>query len=118
KQVETEYTQLKLTNSIHSLTKWGFPPVAFEAPHYTMSSNGYKITSEYFSALFGQLQVSDQDWRVMISPLFISQPSILDGMTLYPETIGFVDLESSNPIEDIENAIQDVTSVPGAVIGG
>lgn len=116
--VETEYTNDKLIRSIHSLTSWGLPPIAFEAPHYTMSSNGYHIASNYFTALFGQIQTSDHDWQVMISPLYISNPTRLNGMTLYPETIGFVDPNESDPIGKIKDTLDQVREVPGAVIGG
>lgn len=117
-KVETEYVNSKLEKSIHALTRLGYPPIAFEAPHYTMSSNGYQVTSQYFSAIFGQIQASDRDWQVMFSPLFISQPTILSGMTLYPETIGYVDPTSINPILEIEEAIANVSQVPGSVISG
>ncbi|MFD2043764.1 DUF2334 domain-containing protein [Ornithinibacillus salinisoli] len=117
-KIETEYVQTKLQDSIHSLTKLEYTPVAFEAPHYTMSSNGYNVVSTYFSALFGQMQVSDKNWEVMINPLFISKPSILNGMTLYPETIGFVDDNLDDPIAEMEQSISNVVQVPGAVIGG
>ncbi|MBS3680751.1 DUF2334 domain-containing protein [Ornithinibacillus massiliensis] len=116
--VETEYVTAKLEKSIHALTKLGFPPIAFEAPHYTMSSNGYQVASQYFSAIFGQIQASDRDWQVMFSPLFISKPTILSGMTLYPETIGYVDPNSINPMLEIEEAIDHVSQVPGSVISG
>ncbi|HAM80014.1 DUF2334 domain-containing protein [Ornithinibacillus bavariensis] len=117
-RVETEYINGKLENSIHSLTRLGLAPTSFEAPHYTMSSNGYQVTSHYFSAIFGQIQASDKDWQVMFSPLFISKPSLLNGMILYPETIGFVDPASANPILDIEKSLNQVLQVPGSVIGG
>lgn len=117
-QVESDYINTKLENSIHTLSKLGYAPIAFEAPHYTMSSNGYKITSHYFSAIFGQIQTSDKNWQVMFSPLFISHPTILNGMTLYPETIGFVDPNSIDPIRDMEKVVNEVIQVPGSVLGG
>lgn len=118
KEIETEYTKSKLEKSINTLTELGYAPIAFEAPHYTMSSNGYRVTSQYFSTIFGQLQTSDNNWRVMTSPLFISKASIINGMTLYPETIGFVDENVVDPIGEIENNLDHVIKVPGAVIGG
>jgi uncharacterized protein YdaL len=117
-QIESQYTKNKLENSIHSLTNWGLPPTAFEAPHYAMSSNGYRVASQYFSAIFGQMQVSDTDWKVMTAPLFISSPAILNGMTLYPETIGYVNPDSLDPIGEVEEVLDEVAEVPGAVIGG
>ncbi|MEK3936260.1 DUF2334 domain-containing protein [Sporosarcina sp. FSL W7-1349] len=117
-QVEIRYIERKHKKSIETLTALGLYPVAFEAPHYTMSSNGYKITSGYFSSIFGQIQLSDSNWSVMDSPLFIGKPAILAGMTLYPETIGYVDPGLANPLHDMGIAVKRLQTVPGSVIGG
>ncbi|WP_208588478.1 DUF2334 domain-containing protein [Gracilibacillus suaedae] len=116
--IETNYVEMKLEDSIQLLTELGLPPIAFEAPHYTMSSNGYHVTSQYFSALFGQIQASDNNWQVMIDPLFIGNPAILQGMTLYPETVGYVDLQYSDPLSVMKENIDKVLEVPGSVVGG
>ncbi|RKJ22630.1 hypothetical protein D7X33_44560 [Butyricicoccus sp. 1XD8-22] len=62
--------------------------------------------------------MSDTDWHKMGGPLLVSKPSILNGMTLYPETIGFVDTTVADPIGEMEKAIDNVTQVPGAMLGG
>ncbi|MDX8046440.1 DUF2334 domain-containing protein [Gracilibacillus sp. S3-1-1] len=119
KEIEQEYVEMKLENSVHYLTKIGLAPIAFEAPHYTMSSNGYRVTSNYFSAIFGQIQASDVNWELMVAPMFISRPSVLHGMTLYPETIGYVnDTAYTDPITVMEQRIEEVLEVPGSVLGG
>lgn len=117
REIERQYIEHKLESSIHILTDLDYLPVAFEAPHYTMSRNGYAVTSTYFNALFGQLQASEKDWRRMMSPLLISKPDILGGMTLYPETIGFIDETLPNPLKEMEQKIEAVTTVPGATLG-
>lgn len=116
--IEEQYINLKQTQSIEQLGKMGLYPLAFEAPHYTMSSSGYRVTSSYFSSIFGQLQLSDEDWEVMNTPLFLSNPAIASGMTLYPETIGFVDPSLADPLADMEVAIEQLKTVPGSMIGG
>ncbi|MFJ7952114.1 DUF2334 domain-containing protein [Lysinibacillus sp. NPDC096418] len=118
KAIETEYLNDKLTRSIHSLIELGYSPIAFEAPHYTMSTNGYKIASSYFSSIFGQIQLSDTNWEVMTSPLLMSRPTLLNGMMLYPETVGYVDPLLDDPISEIEKNIARVIDVPGSMIGG
>lgn len=119
KQIERNYVEQKLQKSIEDLYEIGLYPLAFEAPHYTMSSNGYEVASQSFSAIFGQIQLSDTDWEVMDAPLFIGKPSILNGMTLFPETIGYVDpLSSVNPLQDMEQSINRLKTVPGSIIGG
>ncbi|MEV9641323.1 DUF2334 domain-containing protein [Mammaliicoccus sciuri] len=117
-EVETKYVQRKHTKSIEDLTELGLYPIAFEAPHYTMSSNGYEVTSDYYSSLFGQIQLSDLNWSVMDAPLFISKPAILSGMTLYPETIGYIDPALPDPFQEMENSVTKLQEVPGSVIGG
>ncbi len=116
--IETQYINEKLTASIHSLIELGYSPIAFEAPHYTMGANGYRIASNYFSSVFGQMQLSDTNWGVMNSPLFMSRPTRLNGMVLYPETVGFVDPSESDPITAMEEKIAQVVKVPGSMLGG
>ncbi|MGE7023830.1 DUF2334 domain-containing protein [Solibacillus cecembensis] len=116
--IETQYINEKLTASIHSLVELGYSPIAFKVPRYTMSENGYHIVSNYFSSVFGQLQLSDTDWGAMNSPLFMSRPTRLNGMVLYPETVGFVDPSESDPIAVIEEKIAKVVKVPGSMLGG
>lgn len=118
KEIEKQYIDTKLTNAIHQLTTWGYAPIGFEAPHYTMSSHGYMIASQYFNAIFGQIQISDKNWHRMTAPLLVSQPTILSGMTFYPETIGFVDNSVPNPMQEMAKKIEDVSDVPGAMLGG
>ncbi|MES1043642.1 DUF2334 domain-containing protein [Heyndrickxia oleronia] len=117
-RLEKEYIDEKLTNSIEHLTQLGLYPIAFEAPHYAMSPNGYHVTSEYFSSIFGQVQLSDENWEVMSAPLFASKPAITSGMTLYPETIGFIDPTLSDPYQEMETKLKQLEKVPGSMIGG
>lgn len=89
-QFETNYIEKKLTQGIQELTNYGLYPLAFEAPHYTMSQNGYKVVSEYFSAYVGQIQLSDKNWEIMDSTPYITTPSFLNGLEILPETMGYV----------------------------
>ena len=95
KQFETNYIQTKINKGINELVSYGLYPVAFEAPHYTMSLNGYKVVSNYFSTYVGQVQISDKDWKIMRTSPFLTAPTFLNGMTLLPETIGYVDPNDS-----------------------
>ncbi|MCM3067542.1 polysaccharide deacetylase family protein [Priestia flexa] len=90
KAYEREYTETKINKGIDELVKYGLYPLAFEAPHYTMSQHGYQILSEYFSTYVGQVQLSDKDWRIMDTSPYITSPSFLHGMELLPETMGYV----------------------------
>lgn len=96
---ETEYIETKLTKGIEELANYGLYPIAFEAPHYTMSQKGYQITSNYFSTYVGQIQISDEDWKLMNTTPFITSPSFLNEMKLLPETMGYYQLEDSLTVE-------------------
>lgn len=91
KEHEREYTETKINKGIEELAKYGLYPLAFEAPHYTMSQYGYEIVSEYFSAYVGQVQLSDKNWGIMSDSPYITSPSFLHGMTLLPETMGYIE---------------------------
>lgn len=104
KSYEREYTETKINKGIEELVKYGLYPLAFEAPHYTMSQHGYEIVSEYFSTYVGQVQLSDEDWEIMDTSPYTTYPSFLHGMELLPETMGYVRPNDMNSVEKmIEN---------------
>lgn len=118
REKEETYTKQKLTRAIEDLTSSGLYPLAFEAPHYTMSDYGYQIASQYFTSIFGQVQLSSTTWKTSGAPPFVTAPSMLHGMTLYPETIGFVDTSKQNPLGEMEEHISRMIDFEGGVAGG
>jgi len=102
KEFERGYIRQKLTRGIQELVNYGLHPLAFEAPHYTMSQNGYQVVSEFFSTYVGQIQLSDEDWEIMNTTPYISTPSFLNGMELLPETLGFMEEDNPNAINEIQ----------------
>lgn len=105
KAFEREYIETKINKGIEELAKYGLYPLAFEAPHYTMSQHGYQILANNFSTYVGQVQLSDQDWEIMDTSPYITSPTFLHGMELLPETMGYVLPEDSNSVKKmIENA--------------
>lgn len=117
-EIEQEYINQKLTKTIEDLVELGLHPLAFKPAHYAMTSNGYLVSSTYFTSIFGQLQLSDDNLEVTNIPLFLSTPAIAAGMVLYPETIGFVDPKLEDPLGEMKIAIEQLKEVPGAMIGG
>ncbi|MEK4762782.1 DUF2334 domain-containing protein [Viridibacillus sp. FSL E2-0187] len=117
-EIEKKYIEDKIKLSIEKLTELKLYPISFEAPHYSMSSTGYDIIAQHFTSIFGQVQLSDDTWKRMGAPLMISKPSLLSDMTLYPETIGFIDPSRPEPLKEMEEKIKKVQQVPGSVIGG
>lgn len=118
KRNERTYIEDRLRNSIHELVRYELYPLGFEVPHYTISQQGYTVISEYFSSIFGKLQLDDRHWKVMDSPPYVTTAEHVNGMTIYPETIGFVDPLLPNSIQKIENLIQQAAIVRDGVIGG
>ncbi|MEH6940239.1 DUF2334 domain-containing protein [Bacillus sp. JJ722] len=117
-EIEKRYIEEKMTNSIEEMTELGLYPVAFEAPNYAMSSNGYRSTAKYFSSIFGQIQFSDEDRRIVEAPLFVTEPAILHGMKIYPDTIGYVNPALTDPLQEMKRTISRLQTVPGSMIGG
>ncbi|WP_347862319.1 polysaccharide deacetylase family protein [Salimicrobium sp. PL1-032A] len=98
---ETGYIKDKLETGINELNGFGLKPLAFEAPHYTISQNGYQVVSGYFNTFVGQAQTTDDNWEVMGAPPYMSHPTFMNGMTMYPETLGFVQPENEDAVDDI-----------------
>lgn len=106
KKFETNYISTKIEKGIQELVSNGLYPLAFEPPHYTMSQNGYEVVSNYFSTYVGQLQLSDEDWRIMYPSPYISSPSFLHNMKFLPETLGYIPPDDSEAIEKVKAAIE------------
>ncbi|SIS42479.1 polysaccharide deacetylase family protein [Salimicrobium flavidum] len=96
---ETRYIEDKLETGINELNGFGLKPLAFEAPHYTISQNGYNVVSNHFNSYIGQAQVTDDNWEVMGSPPYMSEPTFMHGMKMYPETIGYVQPDDKKAID-------------------
>ncbi|SFG32907.1 Uncharacterized protein YdaL [Halobacillus alkaliphilus] len=106
-EFEQSYVSGKLTSGINELTSFGLHPLAFEAPHYTMSQNGYQTASKHFSTYVGQLQLSDDNWQVMASAPYITKPSFLHGMKLLPETLGYVEPDAPDAVDAIMDRAEE-----------
>lgn len=118
KSFETDYINTKVTKAIHELVGLGLYPLAFEAPHYTMSQSGYEILADHFSTYIGQLQLGDRDWRIMAPSPYVSYPSFLHGMKLLPETIGYVEPDNPDAVDDMMRAAENQVIVRDGYIAG
>lgn len=98
---EQKYIEEKVKKGVHELLGYGLHPLAFEAPHYTMSQNGYKTLADHFSLYVGQVQLSDENWEAMDGAPYITRPTFLEGMTLLPETLGYVKPSDPSAISNI-----------------
>ncbi|MDP5275274.1 polysaccharide deacetylase family protein [Chengkuizengella axinellae] len=114
---EREYIINRVEKGIEELSELDLTPVGFEAPHYTMSQQGYQIISEYFEIIVGQIQLSDSDWKTIGNTPYISTPQALSGMMLLPETVGYYDMSSQAPLQEFRKKIDDYRLIKGSVFG-
>lgn len=98
---EQSHIYNSIVNGVYEMTAEGLYPIAFEAPHYSMSQTGYKELSKYFTTYVGQVQISDRTFEVTYAPLYESQPSGLHGMKVIPETLGYIDPKNQNAIDEM-----------------
>ncbi|WP_002151341.1 DUF2334 domain-containing protein [Bacillus cereus] len=117
KAFEEKYIKEHIEKGITELVEAKLYPVAFEAPHYTMSQKGYEILSQYFSTYVGQIQLNDTTWKSMHSPAYISTPSFLHGMKLIPETVGFIEEDKPQAIAKMKERALSVEKLSDGIIG-
>lgn len=118
KEYERRYIEERLTRGVQELANYGLFPLAFEAPHYTLSQHGYEVASNFFSTYVGQVQLSDENWEIMDTTPYASRPAILNGMLLLPETIGYVQPEADDPVNDMMESADFYQVTDGGMIGG
>lgn len=85
------FTSERLEAGIAELVRCGLTPVAFEPPHYAMSTAGYNVLSRYFNIFSGQVQISDQSERESVTLPYLSRSVHLNGMLAIPENMGYYD---------------------------
>ncbi|MED0972603.1 polysaccharide deacetylase family protein [Bacillus paramycoides] len=117
KAFEEKYIKEHIEKGITELVEAKLYPVAFEAPHYTMSQKGYEILSQYFSTYVGQLQLNDTTWKSMHSPAYTSTPSFLHGMKLMPETVGFIEEGKPQDIDKMKERALSISKLSDGIIG-
>lgn len=90
-------------------------PLAFEAPHYAMSQEGYKVLKKYFSTYCGHIQTSDQGFTTTSYPYSLYDTELLH--KLVPENLGYVDPNNPFAVNKIKNNLRKVSVVRGFTAG-
>lgn len=90
-----------IVNGVYEMTAEGLYPIAFEAPHYSMSQTGYKELSKYFTTYIGQIQISDRTYDGTFIPVYETTPSGLHGMKVIPETLGYINPDNGNAVDEM-----------------
>src|SRR5699024_10211765 len=72
---------------------------------------------DYYSSVFGKLQLSDENWQVMGTSPYVTTAHFLKGMTLFPEAVGYVDMSIEEPFKEIEEEIETLLIVRDSMVG-
>ena len=114
---EREYVNDRLERAIKGLVKKDIYPIAFAPPYHLMSEAGYQTAATYFTALFGQVQLSDDTAKSLYAPPFVTTASFLQGMMVYPETIGDISQLTTASLERATKNIEKTQIVRDGMIG-
>lgn len=98
---EPDFTKERINRGLSEFARTGVYPVAFEAPHYAMSRAAYGELARHFSTYVGQIQISDETYRATLDPPFIIKSHLLKGMTVFPESLGYVNPEDPLSLDRI-----------------
>ncbi len=85
------FTRDRIEKAFLELARCGLYPVAFEPPHYAMSKKGYEVLSGYFNVFSGEVQTSDESYKISMTLPYITKSPYLNGMILLPENMGYYD---------------------------
>ena len=89
----------------------GIYPLAFEAPHYAIESEGYKELKKYFSTYVGQHQNNDKKFSTNTYPYVIRDTEEFN--IFIPENLGYIDPEDNFTFQDIKEKLDKVSIVRG-----
>ncbi|MBA2175454.1 DUF2334 domain-containing protein [Halobacillus locisalis] len=108
----------RIERGVNELRRYGLEPIAFETPHYSISQNGYQAVAKHFSLYIGQLQLTDENWRIMSESPFITTPTFIEGMTLIPETLRYMedDYDFSVSINQLNTRARNLTLARDSVM--
>nr|MBO0463462.1 DUF2334 domain-containing protein [Enterococcus sp. DIV2402] len=81
-----------------------------------MSQQGYEVVAKHFSSYIGRLQLTDQTYQSEYQPTYVSQPSFLHGMTVYPETLGFIEEGDKQAFSAMEERVHVLSNYRQAYI--
>ena len=86
-------------------------PLAFEAPHYAMNINGYKVLKKHFSTYVGQYQNNNYNFATNSTPFIIKNSESFN--KLIPENLGYVDEEDDFSVDTIKENFKKLSMVRG-----
>ncbi|MGL4820822.1 MAG: DUF2334 domain-containing protein [Bacilli bacterium] len=113
---QKKYITSRIESALKELAALGIKPVAFEAPNYAFPPDSYGLLADYFSTYIGKVQVSNTTYKSMYTTPYISKPTFAQGMTVIPDTIGYV--RSGVTAEQMVRRANELAEHNGTIISG
>ncbi|HBF2901359.1 TPA: polysaccharide deacetylase family protein [Clostridioides difficile] len=101
----------RVLNGLRVCIENGIYPLAFEAPHYAMESEGYKESKKYFSTYMGQHQNNDKKFSTNTYPYIIRDTEEFN--IFIPENLGYIDPEDKFTFQNIKENLNKLSIVRG-----
>ena len=101
----------RVLNGLRVCIENGIYPLAFEAPHYAMESEGYKELKKYFSTYMGQHQNNDKKFSTHTYPYIIRDTEEFN--IFIPENLGYIDPEDKFTFQNIKENLDKLSIVRG-----
>lgn len=86
-------------------------PLAYEAPHYAINTDGYKELKKYFSTYVGQYQNNNNNFATNSSPFTIKDSDTFN--VLIPENLNYVDENDEFSVDKIKESFKKLSMVRG-----
>ncbi len=93
----------------------GIYPLAFEAPHYAITQDGYREVKKYFSTYIGHIQTSNIGFSTTAYPYKLENTILF--RKLIPENMGYIDSNNPLAIEEMFENHEQVSIVRGHIAG-
>lgn len=90
-------------------------PIAFEAPHYAISQEGYRALKKIFSTYVGHIQTADNSFTTTQYPFELRNTKLFN--KFIPENLGYITEENPFFIDEIANNINELSVVRGRLGG-
>lgn len=101
----------RVLNGLRVCIENGIYPLAFEAPHYAMESEGYKELKKYFSTYIGKHQNNDKKFSTNTYPYIIRDTEEFN--IFIPENLGYIDPEDKFTFQNIKENLDKLSIVRG-----
>ncbi|PBD93485.1 cell wall anchor protein [Clostridioides difficile] len=101
----------RVLNGLRVCIENGIYPLAFEAPHYAMESEGYKELKKYFSTYMGQHQNNDKKFSTNTYHYIIRDTEEFN--IFIPENLGYIDPEDKFTFQNIKENLDKLSIVRG-----